>query len=332
MSSWPEARKAAMPALLGQPWELKLRSLAGAARQAEVPCAQARPANQRWLQWAFAHCEAITAEHSRSFYWATAFLPRQKRQAIRVLYAICRISDDLVDRPGPGAAAELRQWRAKLLSPAADYGDPTLTAWNEVRRCYRIPRAYLEQLLDGVARDLQPPSLATFEDLAAYAYGVASTVGLMSLYILGCSGDEAVPYAIKLGVALQLTNILRDVGEDLRAGRVYLPTAELAWYGLTPQDLMAGQVDARWRAYMQFQISRNRQIYREAWPGIALLHRDVRLAVTAAGELYGAILNDIEAHDYDVFNHNAHVSTAAKLRRLPGIWWRSRQPWNASKS
>jgi phytoene synthase len=149
-------------------------------------------------------------------------------------------------------------------------------------------------------------------------------VGLMSMHIIGFAGNEAIPYAIKLGVALQLTNILRDVGEDWRAGRVYVPLDELVAFGLRQADLERGQVDDRWRALMRFQITRNRRLYAEAWPGIALLSGDGRFAVAAAGELYRAILDDIEAHDYDVFHRRAHVSMWDKARRLPGIWWRSR--------
>jgi phytoene synthase len=153
---------------------------------------------------------------------------------------------------------------------------------------------------------------------------VASTVGLMGMHIIGFSSMEAIPYAIKLGVALQMTNVLRDVGEDWRAGRVYLPSNELAEFGLAEADLAAGKVDERWRALMRFQIARNRRLYAEAWPGIALLDRDGRSAVAAAGEFYRAILADIEAHDYDVFSRRAHVSGWGKLRRLPSIWWRNR--------
>jgi len=200
-----------------------------------------------------------------------------------------------------------------------------LLAWADTRQRHAIPKRYLEQLLDGVAQDLRPPAVTTFDELAAYAYGVASTVGLMSMCIIGYSGAEAMPYAVKLGVALQLTNILRDVGEDCRAGRVYLPRTELAQFGLSTQDLAAGHIDNRWRAFMRFQIERNRQLYAEAWPGIGRLHPDGRLAVAAAAEIYRAILSDIEAHDYDVFRRRAHVSGAAKLSSLPGIWWRSQR-------
>ena len=169
-------------------------------------------------------------------------------------------------------------------------------------------------------QDLQVKRYATFEELAAYCYGVASTVGLMVMHIVGFSSPEAIPYAVKLGVALQLTNILRDVGEDWRAGRLYLPSDEMAAYELDESDIEASCVDARWRRFMRFQIDRNRRLYREALPGISMLSRDSRLAVAAAADLYQAILLDIEQHDMDVFNRRAHISTWDKARRLAALW------------
>ena len=147
----------------------------------------------------------------------------------------------------------------------------------------------------------------------------------MSMHIIGFSGPDAIRYAVKLGVALQLTNILRDVAEDYRLGRVYLPQKELAAYGLSESDLAAGVVDDRWRAFMQFQIRRNRQLYAEAWPGIALLKPDGRLAIAAADRFYGAILDDIERHDYNVFDRRAYVTGWSKAKMLPGIWWATKR-------
>lgn len=304
-------------------WEARLLRLAGEARRPEPPALPVTAGAGR-LQWAYAHCAALTRAHSRSFHLATALLPAGKRRAMRALYAICRTSDDLVDRQQGEAA--FQAWRALVLHPESAPDDPGLLAWADTRRRCAIPLRYVEQLLNGVAQDLHPVPLITFDDLAAYAYGVASTVGLMSMHIVGYHSAEAVPYAIKLGVALQLTNILRDVGEDCRAGRLYLPLAELAQFDLTPADVAAARVDERWRAFMRFQIARNRQLYTEAWPGIGLLHADGRLAVAAAAELYRRILQDVERHDYDVFTRRAHVSTLVKLSRLPGLWWRSRTP------
>jgi phytoene synthase len=180
----------------------------------------------------------------------------------------------------------------------------------------------------------------SFDDLATYAYGVASTVGLMMLRIIGTAPgfteEEALPYAIKMGIALQLTNILRDVGEDRQAGRVYLPADELQAWGLCDKEMVEGGADsgpskARWHDFMRFQVARNRTLYREAWPCVKMFDRDGRFCVAAMCSLYRAILDDIESHDYVVIGSSAtrnsgraHVSTWGKLRRLPGIWWRNR--------
>jgi 15-cis-phytoene synthase len=312
-------------------WELKLLSRAYEARgtvavslpQPLTDAAWARQAASQ-LARAYACCDAMTAEHSKTFYAATSLLPRDKRRAIRALYAFCRVADNIVDCSDGAAEQALAEWRKRALSPQAPASDLIATAWTDTRLRYRIPTRYAEQLLAGVAQDLLQQRYQTFEDLTAYAYGVASTVGLMSMHIIGYASAEAIPYAIKLGVALQLTNILRDVGEDWRAGRLYLPLEELKAFGLTEEDIASGRVDERWRELMRFQIARNRQLYAEAMPGIKMLNRDGRFAVAAAGELYRAILAEIEAHDYDVFTHRAHVSTWGKLRQLPGIWRRSR--------
>lgn len=307
-----------------QTWEQPLLSLAYEAWRSVVIPTMTPVRDKALLECAYAHCDLVTAAHSHSFYLASGLLPHEKRRAVRALYAFCRVSDNMVDCADGDPEAALALWRQKALSPEPPPGDLIATAWADTRLRYRIPHRYAEQLIDGVARDLCQKRYDTFAELAAYAYGVASTVGLMSMHIIGFAGAEAISYAIRLGVALQLTNILRDVGEDWRAERVYLPTEELAAYGLTDDDLAAGRVDDRWRAFMRFQIARNRRLYAQAWPGLALLNREGRFAVAAAGQLYGAILDDIEAHDYDVFTRRAHVSMWGKLRRLPAIWWNQR--------
>jgi 15-cis-phytoene synthase len=197
-------------------------------------------------------------------------------------------------------------------------------AWADARDRFGIPRGCVEQLICGVSRDLVQSRYRTFDDLVVYAYGVASTVALMAMHIVGYRSDAAIPYALKLGVALQLTNILRDVGEDWRAGRLYLPLDDLAAFGLSEADIAAARVDARWKAFMRFQVERNRRLYDEAAPGTALLDADGRFAIAAAAGLYRAILDDVERGGYDVFRRRAQVGTVHKLRRLPAIWWRSR--------
>jgi len=278
------------------------------------------------LAQAYDYCESLTAVNSRSFHLASGLLPPDRRAAVRALYAFCRVSDDIVDRTAADREARLEAWRrlATTAHPPAD--EPVALAWAHARARYQVPSRYAEQLIDGVGRDLSQTRYQTFDELTTYCYGVASTVGLMSMYIIGFHGAEAIPYAIRLGVALQMTNILRDVGEDWRAGRVYLPQEELAHFGLGEDDLAAGRVDERWRAFMRFQIERNRRLYAESLPGIALLRKEGRFAIGAAAELYCGILDAIERADYDVFTQRAYVGNWSKLRMLPGIWWRSRRP------
>jgi 15-cis-phytoene synthase len=287
--------------------------------------------NNGLLTNAYRTCEAITKKNSRTFMLASGFLPWEKRRAIRALYAFCRISDDIVDRgqtPDPENA--LADWRYRSLASRPPSGDLVAVAWADARRKFGIPIAYAEQLLEGVATDLLQSRFQTFDELAGYAYKVASTVGLMSMHIIGFSGLEAIPYAVKLGVALQLTNILRDVGEDWRKGRLYLPLQELVQFGLSEADVAAGKVTSRWRRFMRFQIQRVHRLYEEAWPGIAMLNPDGRFSIAAAAGLYEAILDDIERHDYDVFSHRASLSTIGKILHLPSILIRMQTPADQS--
>jgi phytoene synthase len=304
-------------------WEHKLLDWAHEGLEIQIPH-DLRVADEATLAAAYATCEQVTRQHSRTFSLASGLLPPDKRRAARALYAFCRTSDDLIDKVKDANLAKLEAWRCCALSlPPGD--DPIALAWADARLRYRIPVRYAEQLIAGVARDVTVHRYGSFDDLAGYCYGVASTVGLMAMHIIGYAGKDAIPYAVKLGVALQLTNILRDVGEDWRAGRLYLPQDELAAHGLAEDDIASSVVDDRWRAFMRFQIDRTRKLYAEAVPGIVLLDPDGRFAIGAAAGLYRGILDDIEAHNYDVFNRRAHVSTAGKLVKLPGIWWGSRK-------
>lgn len=271
---------------------------------------------------AYWQCEQITREHSRTFFLASSLMRADHRRAIRALYAFCRVSDDIVDRNDGDREADLQAWRLRSLGDQPN-DDLVALAWIDTCARFHIPRQYAEQLLDGVSSDLIPRRYETFDDLTHYCYAVASTVGLMVMHIVGYAGKEAIPYAIKLGVALQITNILRDVGEDWRNGRLYLPLQELAAFGLADDDIAAGIVDERWRAFMRFQISRARRLFAEALPGVALLGKSGRFAIGAAAELYQAILTNIETNDYDVFNHRAYTSERQKLALLPRIWLRA---------
>lgn len=276
------------------------------------------------LRQAYERCELIAREHSLTFHLAASLLSREKRKGIHALYAFCRLSDDLVDRPGRAGAIGLGEWRRRVQVSSSHETEPVLVAWSDTRQRFGIPTRYAEQLIDGVARDLEQTRYESFDDLAEYCYGVASTVGLMAMHIVGFV-PTAVRDAVKLGVALQLTNILRDIGEDWRMGRLYLPLSELRDFGLDETDIERGVVDDRWRGFMAHQIARARRLYDESMPGLVYLDADGRFAVAAAAELYRAILGRIEANDFEVFHNRAYVATTSKLLKLPGIWWRVRR-------
>ena len=314
-----------MTALTNDAWEDRLLSLADEAWEVIAPVRQPTEVDVALLERAYRHSASLTAHHSRSFYLASALLEAPIRRAIRALYAFCRTADDLVDNSGANAASLLQSWRERAFKVRPPESDLVAVAWADVRTRYQVPRRYAEQLLDGVASDLKHVRYRTFDELTTYCYGVASTVGLMSMHIIGYEDQGAIRYAVKLGVALQLTNILRDIAEDWRRGRLYLPQEELQAFGLEEQDIAAGRNDDRWRDFMRFQVARARAIYDEAWPGIRLLAPKGRFAVAAAATFYRAILDDIEAHDYDVFTRRAYVGTWGKVSRLPAIWWKSKR-------
>jgi 15-cis-phytoene synthase len=302
-------------------WENHLLDLAG-----QIPHPHTRPFFSYWagdasLQKAYKHAEKITSEHSKSFTFASALLPEEKRSAVRSLYAFCRTVDDIVDESSnAGANSQLDYWRTMVDTASFQADDLVAAAWADTLTRYHIPRHYALQLIDGVARDLIQTRYQTFDELATYCYGVASTVGLMSMHIVGFKTPKAVPYAIKLGVALQMTNILRDVGEDYRNGRLYLPREELAFYGIQETDIAAGRITDAWRQFMKFQIDRTRQLYAESWDGVKMLEREGQLAIGAASVFYQGILDEIEKHDYDVFTRRASLSALGKVSRIPRLW------------
>jgi 15-cis-phytoene synthase len=302
-------------------WENQLLNLAG-----KVPHPASRPHYSYWagdaaLRHSYIRCDGITKHHSKSFYLASQLLPEEKRSAVRALYAFCRTVDDIVDESqASDRHRKLEYWRQAVQNGTFDEGDLVAAAWGDALNRYHIPRHYALQLIDGVDRDITQTRYQTFDELTTYCYGVASTVGLMSMYIVGFNTTEAVPYAIKLGVALQMTNILRDVGEDLLNGRLYLPREELALFGIRESDIAAGRNTEAWQLFMKFQINRNRQLYEESWPGVKMLEREGQSAVGAASVFYQGILDAIEANKYDVFHHRAGLSSWQKISRIPALW------------
>ena len=279
------------------------------------------------------HCEGITRTYARTFALASTFLPPRKRRGAFAVYAFCRLADDIVDRVSGHdpvrLKAELDQYREGVAEALA--GRPDGPVFRELWRAHRdfgVPAAVLEELLNGVACDLHPTHYDSWAELTAYCEGVASSVGSMCTYIFGVEGDEvararAVRYARTLGVAMQLTNILRDVGEDAGRRRCYLPLDVLGAFGLTAERVLHDPTlkdDPRWGALMRHEIARARALYRAAAPGIQLLAPDARRCALACADGYAAILGAIERNGYDAFSTRARVGPWRRAGLLWSVW------------
>jgi phytoene synthase len=266
---------------------------------------------------AWSLCTAIARAHGWTFFLASYGLPPVRRRAIHATYAYCRIADDIADGSANSiaAATALAAWERQLETPT----HPVAVAFAAARAQYGVPMAPAHDLLTGIGMDLGPCRFATWNELRRYCYHVAGTVGLLVAPILGCQDEGALPHAVELGIAMQLTNILRDVGEDARRGRLYLPLDELAAFGCDPEAVLRGRPSGRFRELLAFQAARARGLYAEARRGLPALSPSGRLTTLAASELYASILTAIEESDYDVFGARAYVPNARKLGALPGV-------------
>jgi len=265
---------------------------------------------------AMAACQAATAHHARTFHFASFALPPGLRRAAYALYAFCRHVDDAIDQVPEGAAVPTREALLADLDALLE-GRSTLAfapAFAAMAHAYDIPRAFFADLIDGCARDREPARMATFAELEVYCYYVASVVGLMMSKLFGLADPAGVPRAVEMGIALQLTNILRDVGEDAGRGRIYLPADELAAAGLDPSHLARGVSGPAWDAFMATQIARTRRYYAAGAQGLPLLATGApRRTAHLMARTYAGILGAIERQRYDVFSRRAHVPLARKL-------------------
>jgi 15-cis-phytoene synthase len=263
-------------------------------------------------------------------------LPEHKQRAAFALYAFCRQADDIVDRRDLDASVasarqDLLEYRAALDSALAGHpGDPVFREVARTVERFRIPRGPLVELLDGVGRDLESPAYHTWADVARYSAGVASSVGEMMVHVFGVRKHEdfaeAVGRARTLGVAMQLTNILRDVGEDAQRGRCYLPADEMARHGFSRDDVLEGDVDttrSAWHRLLKLQVARARELYAEGTRGIALLASDAQRCAHMCAAGYAAILGAIERNDYDTMRLRAQVSNWERARIVFGSWRRA---------
>jgi phytoene synthase len=251
-----------------------------------------------------------TARGSKSFYFATRFFPPELAASAHAVYWFCRTTDDIVDENPDVASArkELEAWRTGLKDALGGGTACPVILRNFAAACARhaIPTEYAFELIEGMRMDLEGVRYRNFDELRLFCYRVASTVGLMMSHVIGYTG-EALPYAEDLGVAMQLTNILRDVGEDLGRGRIYLPAEEIAQFGYSEHALRARVRSPEFVALMQFQAERARHYYAKSMLGINMLNPDGRFAVEIAARVYSGILEQIEAMDYDVFARRAVV-------------------------
>ena len=271
------------------------------------------------LDAAYRHCAAIAARHGKSYHLATRLLTADRRPAVHALYAAARTADDLVDLPGPDPAGELGDWsRAVLADLDAGWSDdPVRLALVDTFRRYDIPVEHLIDFLAAMTSDLGVTGYADLAALDRYMWGSAAVIGLQVLPVIGTAPGvarkEAEPHAIALGEAFQLTNFLRDVGEDADRGRVYLPADLLAAHGVTREQLIERRHDARFAAVMREMVAVTRRRYDDAAPGTALLAPESRDCVRAATALYGGILTEIERADYRVLDRRVRVSRPRRL-------------------
>jgi phytoene synthase len=290
-----------------------------------VALAEPLVARSSMVDASYERCHEIVRRNSRSFALSSRFLPYAKRRAVWAAYAFCRTADDIVDRNAPASErlAAIDAWEQQLLAAYEGRAtDPIFVAFADAVGRFDIPIEPALDLLRGARMDITVDRYATFDALSEYCYLVASTVGVMMLPVLGSTSADALPHAILLGRAMQITNILRDVGEDAAMGRIYLPAEDLARFEYTEQDVFAHTVDRRFVALMQFQIERARAMYREAEPGIAELVPESRYAVRLALHLYRGILNAIEANGYNVFTMRAFVPVHAKISTALALFLR----------
>ena len=302
---------------------------------------------------AYEECRAVTRREAKNFYYAFLTLPAARRRAIYVAYTFCRHCDDSVDmaRSTEAKLALLADLRGKLeetyrghpplvssKSPQPPFakGGPggisgeaqegLFLALADVAQRYDIPQAYFQDVLSGVETDLVKNRYQTFEELGQYCYQVASVVGLICLQIFGYKDPAAKGHAIDLGLAMQLTNIARDVRQDLELGRVYLPQEEMARFGYPEANLQAGVVNEAFVNLMRFQTQRARCYFRRGFRLLPYLSPRSRACPAVLGQLYSKVLDRIEAVGYDVLHHNVSLTRIEKLRIASQTWLISMLP------
>ncbi len=274
------------------------------------------------LRASYERCRRLNASHGRTYYLATLLLPPEKRPSVHALYGFARYADELVDSFDAPDPERLQPWGETFLADLerGHSDDLVCAATVDTARRWGLPREHFAAFLDSMRTDLTVTGYPTYADLETYMYGSAAVVGLQMVPILGPLDDGAWPRARALGEAFQLTNFLRDVGEDLRRGRVYLPQEDLDRFGVTREALRPGAPSAAVRALLAFEVARTRELYAVAAQGVAMLHPTSRDCIRTAITLYGGILDAVEASGYDVLRRRVAVPVHRRMRvALPGV-------------
>ncbi len=276
------------------------------------------------------YCAAKAAASGSSFYSSFRFLDPQRRRAITALYAFCREVDDAVDESSEPqvARAQLDWWRGELLAIFEGRPQhPVGIALQPVVERFGLARELFEEIIDGMAMDLTNTRYADFKSLQLYCYRVAGVVGLLSAEIFGVTQRETRRFAHDLGIAFQLTNILRDVGEDARRGRIYLPQDELARHGVIAADLLRGRETPEFCDLMRDQVARARSYYHQAMEGLPDADRRAQLPGLIMAEIYRTVLREIELDGYHVLRHRITLPGWRKLWIACRTYLRERSPW-----
>ena len=282
------------------------------------------------LAASYAHCEHVAKTQARNFYYSFVTLPPERKAAMCAIYAFMRYSDDVSDEAAENQTKtqEMRAWRQALdRAFAGDYGESLiLPAFHDTVQRYHIPVRYFHELIDGTEMDLTKTRYSTWQELHQYCYRVASIVGFVCIHVWGFDEQDgrALEYAEACGLALQLTNILRDIKEDADRDRIYLPQEDLQRFGVTEQELKQGVVNDRFRALMEFEADRAKGFYRQAEALFPLIHKAGRPTLSIMIKIYRGILESIERNGYDVHSRRARVSTAKKMGIVAGAWLDSR--------
>jgi len=275
----------------------------------------------RELEQSYAFCRKIARTRAKNFYYSFVLLRPEQRDAMCAIYAFMRDSDDLSDEAG-ASRDPLEHWRSALADALSGRFDanPVWPALHDEVTRYRIPHEYFFQMIEGVSSDLEPRHMANFQELYRYCYQVASVVGLTTIHVFGFDSPLALPLAEKCGVAFQLTNIIRDIGEDAGRGRIYLPAEDLEQFGVSDEDLKAGRTTENFLRLMRFEAQRVRSYYNESRPLVDVIYPRSRPALRALIGIYAGLLERIERSNFDVFSRRISMSPIEKCWIVLRAW------------